>query len=50
MENRFPEQAESDLKFLVDEKSGDRMNKTFIELGYCKISCLTDQLFAIIYI
>ena len=50
MEDRFPEKAESDLTCLIDEKSGDRMNKTIIELGYCKISFLTDLLFAIIYI
>ena len=36
MEDRFPEQAESDLTCLVDEKNGDRMKKTIIELGYAK--------------
>ena len=38
MENRFPEQAESDLTCLVDEKNSDRMTKQNFEVDYCKIS------------
>ena len=39
MEDRLPEQAESDLMCLVDPKNGDQTNdKTIIELGYFKIS------------
>ena len=33
MEDRFPEQAESDLTCLVDEKNGDRMIKQLLNLG-----------------
>ena len=41
MANRFPEQAESDLTYLVHQKNGDQNDKTIIiiiELGYRKIS------------
>ena len=33
MEDRFPEQAESDLTCLVDEKNGDRMIKQLLLLN-----------------
>ena len=38
MANWFPEQAESDMTYLVDQKNGDQNDKTVIELGYRKIS------------
>ena len=36
MENRFPEQAESDLTCLVDEKNSDRMIKQLLKLVTAK--------------
>ena len=36
MEDRFPEQAESDLTCLVDEKNGDRMIKQLLNLVIAK--------------
>ena len=30
MADRFPEQAESDLKYLVDQKNGDRIIKQLL--------------------
>ena len=36
MENRFPEQAESDLTCLVDEKNSDRMIKQLLKLVIAK--------------
>jgi len=40
MANWFPEQAESDLTYLVHQKNGDQNDKTIIiiELGFRKIS------------
>ena len=39
MADWFPEQAESDLTYLVDQKNVDQMIKEIIiELGYHKIS------------
>ena len=38
MADRFPELLESDLTSSVDQKNSDRIDKTIIELGYCKIS------------
>ena len=36
IEDRFPEQAESDLTCLVDEKNGDRMIKQLLNLVIAK--------------
>ena len=36
MEDRFPEQAESDLTCLVDQKNGDRMIKQLLNLVITK--------------
>ena len=36
MEDRFPEQAESDLTCLVDEKNGDRMIEQLLNLVIAK--------------
>ena len=36
MEDRFPEQAESDLTCLVDEKNSDRMIKQLLNLVIAK--------------
>ena len=49
MADRFPEQAESDLKYLFDQKNGDRMikrqllNSVIAKYRICQ--CLADQLF-----
>ena len=54
MVDRFPEQAESDLTYLVGQKNGDRMIKQLLNLviaKYCDLSvshrsiiCLSLQL------
>ena len=36
MEDRFPEQAESDLTCLVNERNGDRMIKQLLNLVIAK--------------
>ena len=49
MEDRVPEEAESDLTCLVDQKNGDRMIKQLLNLvisKYRDLLCLADQLFA----
>ena len=41
MEDRFPEQTESDLTYLVDQKNGDRMLKQLLNsviAKYCDLS------------
>ena len=49
MADRFPEQAESDLTYLVDQKNGDRMIKQLLNslsqnIVICQ--CLAEQIFA----
>ena len=49
MADRFPEQAESDLTHLVDQKNGDRMIKQLLsEVEQIIVICQwrADQLFA----
>ena len=41
MEDRFAEQAESDLTCLVDEKNGDRMIKQLLNLVIAKYLSLS---------
>ena len=36
MANWFPEQAEHDMTYLVDQKNGDQNDKTVIELLFAK--------------
>ena len=49
MADRLPEQAESDLTYLADQKNGDRMIKQLLNsviAKYCDLSLSRDQLFA----
>ena len=52
MADRFPEQAESDFTYLVDQKNGDRMIKQLLNsviAKYRDLLCLADQLFALAF-
>ena len=42
----YPEQAESDLTYLVDQMNGDRMIKQLLNSVIAKYRDLSDQLFA----
>ena len=45
MAYRFPEQAESDLTYLVDQKNGDRMIKQLLNSVIAKYRDMSDQLY-----
>ena len=49
MEDRFPEQAESDLTCLVNERNGDRMIKQLLNLVIAKYRDLSLSHRSVIY-